>query len=205
MKDFTTAAWPNVVCAHCESQDDPVTRENGLSLSYEAAKNVQVEIHLHHQCAARWSQLFNVPLPNVPGAIPDNKSITRTARILVADDNPTIMEMVKKILNAHPGFAVVGEARDGQQAVALAETLIPDVVVLNITMPNMSGFEAAARIRSCLPNCGIVILSSHKDRQFIAEARKAGANGYVTKSNADRELVQAIESAVKGEELFVVN
>ena len=69
----------------------------------------------------------------------------------------------------------------------------------------MSGFEAARHIRMCLPDCAIVILSSHKDQQFIAEARKAGANGYVAKSDADRELVQAIESAVKGEEFFVVD
>jgi two-component system, NarL family, response regulator NreC len=68
----------------------------------------------------------------------------------------------------------------------------------------MSGFEAARRIRSRFPDCAIVILSSHKDEQFIAEARKAGAKGYIEKSDADEQLVRAIESAVKGEEFFVV-
>ena len=68
----------------------------------------------------------------------------------------------------------------------------------------MSGFEVARRIRNRFSDCAIVILSSHKDDQFIAEARKAGANGYIEKSNADEQLVRAIESAVKGEEFFVV-
>ena len=196
---------PNAVCGHCENHDNPVTLDNGLSVSYEVAKNVHVEIYLHHQCAGAWSQLFHIPLPNGPVAVAENIKTKRVLHILVADDHPTIMQMVKQILKGHPGFEVVGEARDGQQAVTLAEALKPDVVVVNITMPKMSGFEAARRIRSRLPDCAIVILSSHKDEQFIAEARKAGANGYVAKSDADRELVQAIESAVKGEEFFVVD
>jgi DNA-binding NarL/FixJ family response regulator len=131
--------------------------------------------------------------------------ITRGAiRILIADDHPTIRQMVKHILTAQPGFEVVGEARDGQHAVTLAESLKPDVIVINVTMPKMSGFEAARRIRNRLPDCSIVILSSHKDQQFIMEARKAGAAGYVEKSHADEQLIHAIESAVKGEEFFFV-
>jgi len=149
-----------------------------------------------------------VALPNVVYGHCESRdnpeSITRAVRILVVDDHPTITQMVKDILNGHAGFEVVGEARDGQHAVSLADTLKPDVAVINVTMPKMSGFEAARRIRSRSPDCAIVILSSHKDQQFIAEARKAGANGYLGKSDADRELVHAIESAVKGEEFFVV-
>jgi CheY-like chemotaxis protein len=136
------------------------------------------------------------------GAVP--VSSPRSVRILIADDFPTILQMVKQILNARPGFEVVGEAPDGHHAVALAEALKPDVIVINVNMPTMSGFEAARRIRSRLPDSAIVILSSHKDKQFIAEARKVGAKGYVGKSDADRELIRAIESAVKGEEFFVV-
>jgi DNA-binding NarL/FixJ family response regulator len=112
--------------------------------------------------------------------------------------------MVKKILNARPGFDVVGEASDGQRAVLLAESLKPDVIVINVTMPKMSGFEAARRIRVHVPDSAIIILSSHKDQQFIAEARKAGANGYVQKSDADDQLVGAIESTMKGEGFFVL-
>ena len=147
--------------------------------------------------------LFNIPVPEASAAV--LKNLTKPAiRILVADDHPTILEMVKSILKAHRGFEVVGEARDGEHAVSLAESLRPDVIVINVTMPRMSGFEAARRIRVHIPDSAIVILSSHKDRQFIAEARKVGANGYVGKSDADAQLIRAIESAVKGEEFFLV-
>jgi DNA-binding NarL/FixJ family response regulator len=148
---------------------------------------------------------LNTPLPDGPVAVAERNERTRTLNILVADDHKTIRQMVKQILRAQPGFEVVGEALDGEHAVILAEALKPDVVVINITMPRMSGFEAARRIRRRFPDCAVVILSSHKDQQFIAEARKAGANGYVVKSDADRELMHAIESAVRGEEFFVVN
>jgi DNA-binding NarL/FixJ family response regulator len=94
--------------------------------------------------------------------------------------------------------------RDGHHAVILAETLQPDVIVLNVTMPTMSDFEAPRRIRVQVPNSAIVILSSHKDQRFIEEARKAGANGYLEKSDADERLVRAIESTVKGQEFFFV-
>jgi CheY-like chemotaxis protein len=191
------------LCGHCENHDDPVTAENGLSVSYNAANDVQSEVHLHHQCASEWKR-FNVSPPNGAVAVSENNITERHVRILIADDIPTILQLVKEILNVHPGFEVVGEARDGDHAVALAEALKPDVVVLNVTMPRMSGFEAARRIRTRFPDCAIVILSSHKDEQFIAEARKAGAHGYIEKSDADEQLVRAIESAVKGEEFFVV-
>jgi two-component system nitrate/nitrite response regulator NarL len=146
----------------------------------------------------------DIPIPDSAVAVLETPATRRGIRILIADDHPTIMQMVKQILTAQPGFEVVGEARDGLEAVTLAEALKPDVIVVNVTMPKMSGFEAARRIRSRLPDCAIVILSSHKDRQFIAEARKVGADGYVEKSNADGQLIHAIESAVKGEEFFFV-
>jgi DNA-binding NarL/FixJ family response regulator len=147
--------------------------------------------------------LFNTPFPEGSAAVL-RKLSKPTIRILVADDHPTILEMVKLILKAHRGFEVVGEARDGQHAVHLAGSLKPDVIVINVTMPKMSGFEAARRIRVHVPDCAIVILSTHKDQQFIEEARKAGANGYVQKSDADEQLIRAIESTVKGEEFFLV-
>jgi DNA-binding NarL/FixJ family response regulator len=147
---------------------------------------------------------FDISASDSGIAISPNPARLRNVRILIADDNPTIMGMVKKILNARPEFDVVGEASDGQQAVILAESLKPDVIVINVTMPKMSGFEAARRIRVHVPDSAIVILSTHKDLQFIAEARKAGANGYVQKSDADGQLVNAIESTMKGGEFFVV-
>jgi CheY-like chemotaxis protein len=184
------------LCRLREHHDDPVTADNGFSVSYHSASDMQSEAHFHQHCTSEWS--------DGAVAVSKNNITKRDVRILIADDFPTILELVKNILNAHPGFEVVGEAHDGDHALALAETLHPDVVVLNVTMPRMSGFEAARRIRSRFADCAIVILSSHKDEQFIAEARKAGAKGYIEKSDADDQLVRAIESAVKGEEFFVV-
>src|ERR1700676_5071286 len=159
--------------------------------------------HDHSSPLAPDGGLFNIPAPEGSFAVLQN--LTRpTIRILIADDHPTILDMFKRTLEPHHGFEVVGEARDGQHAVSLAKSLKPDVIVINVTMPKMSGLEAARRIRVLFPDSAIVILSSHKDKQFIEEARKAGANGYVGKSDADEQLIRAIESTVKREEFFVV-
>jgi CheY-like chemotaxis protein len=198
----TDAGYRPYVCGHCEDYDSPVTAENGLSLFYKVESDIKIEIFLHRECAGEWSQSFNIPIPDSGVDASDNGKGKGVIRILIADDQPTILKMVKQILQAHSGFEVVGQARDGHQAVTLAEALKPDVVVLNVTMPTMSGFEAARLIRVHLPDSAIVILSSHKDKQFITEARKAGARGYVQKSDADRQLIRAINTVVKGEEFF---
>lgn len=111
---------------------------------------------------------------------------------------------MKSTLNQEPRFQVVGEAVDGLEAVDKAEKLKPDVVVLNITMPVLDGFEAARRIRQKLPQTAIVILSSDVDKRFIAEAKKVGARAYVPKSEVAVALVKAIEAAIKNDEFFVV-
>lgn len=124
-------------------------------------------------------------------------------RIVIADDHPTIIRMVREILNEQPHFQVIGEAPDGAHAVALVEELEPDVVVLNVVMPKMSGFEAARKIHAQLPSVSIVILSTHKDAQFIAVAKQCGASAYVQKQDAGEQLVDAIEKARSGEVFFL--
>jgi DNA-binding NarL/FixJ family response regulator len=124
-------------------------------------------------------------------------------RIVLADDHPTILRMVRMILNDHPHLEVVGEAPDGAQAVVMVALLKPDVVVLNVVMPHMSGFEAARRIHAQSPSVSIVILSTHKDAQFIATARESGATGYVEKGQAGTELVNAIDATASGKEFFL--
>jgi DNA-binding NarL/FixJ family response regulator len=122
-------------------------------------------------------------------------------RIVVADDHPTILRLVKQLIGQEPHMKVVGSAPDGATAIALAEELRPDVVVLNVVMPNMTGFEAARRIREAAPDTGIVILSTHKDEQFVKLARECGATAFVSKGQAVEELVHAIEAAGRGERL----
>jgi DNA-binding NarL/FixJ family response regulator len=101
-------------------------------------------------------------------------------------------------LEAHPRFEVCGEAEDGAQAIKEATRLKPDVVVLNVSMPVLSGFEAAREIKTSLPETAIVILSGNADRRFIEEARRIGARAFIAKTNLGMALVKAIETAVLG-------
>ena len=93
--------------------------------------------------------------------------IDRRVRILIADDHPVIRKRVRSTLEQYPRFEVCGEARDGSKAIEEAQKLIPDVVILNVSMPVLNGFEAAREIKTSLPDTAIVILSSHTDQRFI--------------------------------------
>jgi DNA-binding NarL/FixJ family response regulator len=126
-------------------------------------------------------------------------------RIVVADDHPTVLRMVKKVIEQEPQLKVVGDATDGASAVAQVQELKPDVVVLNVVMPKMTGFEAARRIREKVPDTAVVILSTHKDEQFIQQAKACGACAFVEKSRASEELVRAIEAAGRGQQIFHVD
>jgi DNA-binding NarL/FixJ family response regulator len=130
--------------------------------------------------------------------------IDRTVRILIADDHPTIRRAVRSTLQQHPHFEICGEAVNGAEAIAEAERLKPDVVVLNVSMPIMNGLEAAREIKTILPESAIVILSQNADRHFIEEAKKLGVQAYVAKSKAGESLVKAVEAAVLGEDFFFV-
>ena len=107
-------------------------------------------------------------------------------------------------MQLHPEFEVCGEAEDGAQAIEEAKKLKPDVVVLNVTMPVLDGFEAAREIRTSLPESAIVILSSHADQRFIEIARKIGVRAYVAKTKAGEALVKAIEAAVRGDDFVLI-
>jgi DNA-binding NarL/FixJ family response regulator len=109
---------------------------------------------------------------------------------------------LRLLLERQPGFEVVGEAADGRQAVEGAEAAQPDVVVLDIAMPNMSGIDAAQRISALLPHAGIVILSMHSDEGYVLRALKAGAKGYVLKDSAENDLIEAIKAVSEGKAFF---
>jgi two-component system response regulator NreC len=123
-------------------------------------------------------------------------------RILLADDHNVVRRGLKLLLESQPEFSVVGEASDGRQAVEQAEAVHPDVAVLDIAMPNLSGIEAAQRIVSLLPNTSIVMLSMHSDEGYVLRALKAGAKGYLLKDSAEGDLIDAIKTVSEGRTFF---
>ena len=102
----------------------------------------------------------------------------RQTRVLLADDHTLIRAGLRLVVEQRPEFAVVGEAADGRQAVALAQSLKPDVVVMDIGMPGLNGIEACRQIRESLPDTQVVMLSMHSDEGYVLRALKAGARAY---------------------------
>jgi two-component system response regulator NreC len=106
------------------------------------------------------------------------------------------------LIESQPGFSVVSEASDGRQAVEQAEASHPDVAILDITMPNLSGIEAAARIIASQPQTAVVVLSMHSDEGYVLRALKAGAKGYLLKDSAEGDLIDAIRAVSEGKTFF---
>jgi NarL family two-component system response regulator LiaR len=120
-------------------------------------------------------------------------------RILIADDHPLVRKIVRSTLRQDPELEVCGEAQDGAEAIEEAQRLRPEVVVLDLAMPVLDGFDAARGIKMKSPG------SSSVDQRFIDEARRIGICGYVAKTKAGEALVRAVEAAVQGEDFVAVN
>jgi DNA-binding NarL/FixJ family response regulator len=123
-------------------------------------------------------------------------------KVLVADDHTVVREGIRHVLEGEPGFTIVAEAATAADAVRLAESEKPDVVLLDITMPGESGLQAAVRIRKLVPATRILILSMHDNPEYVLESVRAGAHGYLLKDSAATELRQAIRAVRQGEEYF---
>jgi two-component system nitrate/nitrite response regulator NarL len=130
------------------------------------------------------------------------KVLGDVVRILVADDQEAVRERVCAALTSQKGFEVCAEASNGKEAVEKAKELDPDLILLDITMPVLNGLDAARMIRTFAPETPIVILSVHKSRQLMEEARKIGVQGYVTKGEAVQKLIQAVETVRQNETFF---
>src|ERR1700735_18790 len=126
-----------------------------------------------------------------------------TQQILIVDDHEVLREGLKSLLaKSRPDWLICGEATDGEQAIRLAQELKPDVIILDITMPRMSGLEAASRRRKRVFNTPVLIFTPHHSGRLDAEVRQAGAQGYVLKSQAAQSLVQAIDAVLAGGTFF---
>jgi DNA-binding NarL/FixJ family response regulator len=123
-------------------------------------------------------------------------------RILIADDHGIVRTGLRLQLERNTEFEVVGEASDGREAVSMAETLVPDVVIMDIALPNLNGIQAASQIIKALPNTAIIMLSMHSDEAYITRTLAAGARGYLLKDNAEVDLYRAVQVVAQGKPFF---
>jgi DNA-binding NarL/FixJ family response regulator len=119
-------------------------------------------------------------------------------RILLADDHAIVRDGLRSLLERQPDMTIVGEAEDGRETVRLAEEHSPDIVIMDIAMPNMNGIEATRRIVAANPSAGVVILSMHQDESYVLRSLKAGARGYLLKDSIRGDVIEAIRSVAHG-------
>lgn len=124
--------------------------------------------------------------------------MTPQTRVLLADDHETVREGLRALFDAVPGVTVVGDVADGHAAVQAVCSLLPDLVVLDLSMPPTSGIDAIRQIREVRNDTGVIVLSRYRDAAYVREAMAAGASGYVLKQSPFSELKQAVEDVARG-------
>ena len=123
---------------------------------------------------------------------------TEILRVVLADDHAVVREGLKALVNAQPDMRVVGEAADGEAAWRAAKELVPDVLVIDLSMPVMGGADATARVRRDCPSVKVLALTVHEEQLYLTQLLRAGASGYVLKRAAAAELVRAVRSVASG-------
>jgi DNA-binding NarL/FixJ family response regulator len=126
----------------------------------------------------------------------------KSTRILIADDHPVVCRGLRSLLATHEGWEVCGEARTGAEAVQLVKQLKPDILITDISMPEMNGFEALRLVHAFDPHMGILMLTMHDSEPMLRGAMEAGAHAYVLKSDLDSRLIEAVEALCEGRAFF---
>jgi DNA-binding NarL/FixJ family response regulator len=129
----------------------------------------------------------------------DGRTGPNDLRVVIADDHRLFLLGLRQLLGKQPGMSVVGEAATGLSAVAAAVQHRPDILLLDISMPELNGIEATRRIHEESPDTRVIILSMHADRHYVTEALRAGARGYLLKSSAPKEVLRAIHKVADGQ------
>ena len=117
-------------------------------------------------------------------------------RLLIADDHALVRSGLRSMLQREPGIEILGEARNGREAVELCRSLRPDLILMDVRMPDMDGLEATRTIKRELPELGVLMVTMHENRDYMLEATKAGASGYVLKDASRNELISAVRRVV---------
>ena len=123
-------------------------------------------------------------------------------RILIADDHDVVRSGLRHLLSEHPGWEVCGEAVTGREAVAMARELVPNVAILDLTMPELNGLEATRQIKSAVPSTEVLIFTMHESERLMRDVLAAGARGYLLKSDAARHVVLAVETLAAHKPFF---
>ena len=126
----------------------------------------------------------------------------RKTRILLADDHQLMRSGLRLLIEQQTDLAVVGEATNGREAVALAKSLRPDVAVMDISMPNLNGIEAAHQITQSHSEIAVIVLSMHADESYVLRALRDGAKGYLLKDSAESDLIEAVRAVARGKSFF---
>jgi len=132
----------------------------------------------------------------------DAGTVMAAIRVIIAEDHVLVREGTSRLLEQHQDLEVIGEAGDGEEAVALAEKLRPDVAIMDIAMPGMNGIEATRRIKALCPGTSVLVLTAYDDDQYIFALLEAGAAGYLLKSVRGAELVDAVRAVHAGESVL---
>lgn len=119
-------------------------------------------------------------------------------RVLLADDHQIVRDGLRLLIDGQPNMRVIGEAADGQEALRQAHQLLPDVIVMDLSMPRLNGLQATARLKAELPSLKVIALTAHEDESYLSQLCKAGASGYVLKRSAGEQLLAAITTVAKG-------
>jgi two-component system, NarL family, response regulator NreC len=125
--------------------------------------------------------------------------MAKKIRILLADDHPVVRSGFRMILSAQPNLEIVGEAGNGREAVEMSVRLNPDIVIMDVAMPELNGIEATRRLVQLAPRIRVLALSMHKDSVYVREILRAGARGYLLKDALDKDLVAAVEAVARGD------
>lgn len=130
------------------------------------------------------------------------RTLPKRIRLLLADDHPLVREGIRSCLARFPNLLVLGEARNGLEAVALSKSLLPDIVLMDINMPELNGLEATRRLRREVPKVKVLALTVHDDKEYVLQIVKSGARGYLLKDAPPDELFRAIQAVHEGKTSF---